>query len=271
MHVDKSGQMLYDAQEWRIRNAVAYFMGPDGLSLQPDPEEPIYRALCPHAYAGKDKQARPIYWEKTGLIRVPKLLKHLTPQKLVKRHVRSMELLTYRMKRNAKEVVEGYLTSECKLDKKASTLIVDYATPDFLKQVVVMDLAGMSYAPDSKGIAVFRSCMKIDQFFYPERLGTAFIINAPWLFTGVWAVVRHFLDARTQRKFRILGSSYHKELRKEIDEANLLQCYGGKLEAPDSFIVRDDKQKGEILRDFTESQRTTAASSPPEAGSWGPY
>jgi len=48
-----------------------------------------------------------------------------------------------------------------------------------------------------------------------------FIINAPFIFTGVWAVVKPWLDARTKEKIKIIGSGYKKELLKNIDENNL--------------------------------------------------
>jgi len=43
-----------------------------------------------------------------------------------------------------------------------------------------------------------------------------FIINAPMLFTGVWAIVKMWIDEKTREKIHILGSSYKKELLKHI-------------------------------------------------------
>jgi len=264
LNVQKASRMLIDAQGWRIKNAVKVFMAASteltSAEYPPaDPEEEVYRALCPHAVIGKCKENRPIYWEKTGLIRVHKLLHHLTPKKLVKRHVRHMEYLTHLMRKNAASQVKGIIRNKCGIaDEQIASLIVALATPDYLKQVVVMDLEGLSYAPDSQGISIFRSCMKIDQNFYPERLGVCFIINAPWLFTGVWAMVRHFLDPKTQRKFRIIGTSYQDELKKVIDADNILECYGGNLKAPGTFTVYNEKEKAEILSSFAESKGSLA-------------
>jgi len=261
MNVQKASRMLIDAQGWRIKNAVKVFMAAsmDVSSAEYPPvdaEEEVYRALCPHAVIGKCKQHRPIYWEKTGLIRVNKLLQHLTPKKLVKRHVRHMEYLTHLMRKNAAAQVKGIIHKKCGIaDEQIVSIIVAMASPDYLKQVVVMDLEGLSYAPDSQGISIFRSCMKIDQNFYPERLGVCFIINAPWLFTGVWAMVRHFLDPKTQQKFRIIGSGYKDELSKAIDADNILECYGGTLKAPGKFTVYGEKEKTEILSAFTKSKK----------------
>jgi hypothetical protein len=35
-----------------------------------------------------------------------------------------------------------------------------------------------------------------------------FIVNAPMLFTGVWAVVKGFLDQRTRDKIKIMGGKF---------------------------------------------------------------
>lgn len=44
--------------------------------------------------------------------------------------------------------------------------------------------------------------MMIDtiQNFYPERLGAAYVVNAPTVFKVAWAVVRPWLDNRTTSK-----------------------------------------------------------------------
>lgn len=55
-----------------------------------------------------------------------------------------------------------------------------------------------------------------------------FIVNAPLLFTGVWAVVKGFLDERTRNKIKIIGSKYHKEILELVDVENLPDFLGGK-------------------------------------------
>ncbi|GAB5361833.1 hypothetical protein AAMO2058_000746600 [Amorphochlora amoebiformis] len=247
----KAGKMLATCLEWRRQNIVKYFLK-DELTIREDPEEIIYRALCPHATVGFTKTGLPIFWERTGLVRVPELVKYVDSQTLLRRHVRHMELCTTRMKKSARRLSMRHLEEEVKLPAKAADLIVEYTNPDFLKQVVVCDLAGMSFAPDSTGMSIFRSVSKIDQNFYPERLSVCFFINAPWIFTGVWAVVKHFLDPVTQQKIRILGSGYQEALIEVIGEENVLKCYGGKLEEPDSFRVRSEEEKTKLLAPFKE-------------------
>lgn len=55
-----------------------------------------------------------------------------------------------------------------------------------------------------------------------------FIINAPMLFSGVWAIVKPWLDDKTKAKIKILGSGYKKTLLEYVDEENLPDFLGGK-------------------------------------------
>ena len=49
---------------------------------------------------------------------------------------------------------------------------------------------------------------KIGSDYYPEVMGNLFITNAPWLFRGVWTLVKAFLDERTTAKIKLVGSDY---------------------------------------------------------------
>ena len=54
------------------------------------------------------------------------------------------------------------------------------------------------------------------------------IVNAPTLFTGIWAIVKNFLDERTRAKIQIIGSKYKDKLLALIDEDQLHVSLGGK-------------------------------------------
>ena len=43
-----------------------------------------------------------------------------------------------------------------------------------------------------------------------------FIINASMLFTGIWAIIKMWIDEKTKSKIKILGSSYMNELLEYI-------------------------------------------------------
>ena len=43
-----------------------------------------------------------------------------------------------------------------------------------------------------------------------------FIVNAPFLFTGIWAIVKMWIDDKTKEKIKILGGSYKKDILKFV-------------------------------------------------------
>ena len=53
---------------------------------------------------------------------------------------------------------------------------------------------------------------KVAQENYPEILGKMFIINAPMLFSGVWAVIKPWIDEKTRNKITIIGSGFKEKL-----------------------------------------------------------
>ncbi|KIK53132.1 hypothetical protein GYMLUDRAFT_250563 [Collybiopsis luxurians FD-317 M1] len=67
----------------------------------------------------------------------------------------------------------------------------------------------------------------IDQDRYPECMGKFYIINAPWLFSGVWTVIKPWLDKVTVAKIVILGKDYKDMLLAQIPKENLPKELGG--------------------------------------------
>jgi hypothetical protein len=58
-------------------------------------------------------------------------------------------------------------------------------------------------------------------------MGQTFIVNAPMLFSGVWAVIKGFLDEKTRAKITIKGGSYQTDLLALVDKDNLPEFLGG--------------------------------------------
>ena len=53
------------------------------------------------------------------------------------------------------------------------------------------------------------------------------ISNAPIIFTGVYAIVKVWINEKTRKKINIVGGSFKKELLKDIDEDKLPTFLGG--------------------------------------------
>ena len=94
----------------------------------------------------------------------------------------------------------------------------------------IMDLKGVGISKVSSVYGYVRSASAISQDHYPERLGKLYLINAPWGFSGVWSVVKGFLDPVTVNKIHILGGGYHSELLGQIPSENLPKQFGGTCE-----------------------------------------
>ncbi|GAQ80813.1 Sec14p-like phosphatidylinositol transfer family protein [Klebsormidium nitens] len=84
------------------------------------------------------------------------------------------------------------------------------AMPPGVEQWVwIMDLQGYSRA-NSPPLSVSYATMKILADHYPERLKTAFIVDAPSIFSFLWKALASFIDPVTKEKVKFV---YSKDLR----------------------------------------------------------
>lgn len=174
-----------------------------------DPLESFYSDNCPHAFHGFDKEGRPIYWERTGKIsrNFSVVKKKCSMDVLLTKHVRAQEIQSLRR---------------------------DYASKKFNKiidkVVVVLDLTDLNMSPDFMGIQYVRKMFSMDQNYYPERLQSIFIINAPWFFPAIYGLVSPWLDPVTVSKIKILSTDFIDTMKEEIDESQIPTELGGKME-----------------------------------------
>ena len=86
----------------------------------------------------------------------------------------------------------------------------------------IRNLAGMSisqFAGVTKATA--SKLLKLSSDNYPELLKKAVMINAPWVFTTVWAILKLFLAQRTIDNVSILGSNYSTVLEELTDLSSM--------------------------------------------------
>jgi hypothetical protein len=96
-----------------------------------------------------------------------------------------------------------------------------------------LDLKGISISAAAQVLSYVREASFIGQNQYPERMGKFYLINAPFGFSTAFRLFKPFLDPVTVSKIFILGSSYKKELLKQIPEENLPVKFGGTSEVSD--------------------------------------
>ena len=77
-------------------------------------------------------------------------------------------------------------------------------------------------------------------------MGALFIINAPWIFQPLWAMIKPWLDPVTKAKFHVLGSNFLPKLLEYIDEDQIPSSLGGKCKCAEHCIY---PLKPELLDD----------------------
>lgn len=58
-------------------------------------------------------------------------------------------------------------------------------------------------------------------------MGKTFVVKAPMVFTGVWVLIKAWLDEKIRRKIVILGSNFLDSLLEVIDEDQIPSFLGG--------------------------------------------
>lgn len=104
----------------------------------------------------------------------------------------------------------------------------------------IMDLKGVGISKASSAYGYIQAASVVSQNHYPERLGKLYIINAPWGFSGIFSMVKRFLDPVTVEKIHVLGSGYEKELLGQIPKENLPKQFGGGCSCPGGCEFSDD-------------------------------
>ncbi len=139
------------------------------------------------------------------MFQLPVLLEGVGEEGLLRRRIFHQELMARKMRAKTQEL--GHPVTQ---------------------QVWVLDARNLSLKPSGDGPKLFRETTKMDSTYYPERLGYMLIVNAPWIFKPLWAMIKPWIDPNTVSKIRIFGyNDYQEELKKLIDVKDIPKEYGG--------------------------------------------
>ncbi|CAF4058250.1 unnamed protein product [Rotaria sordida] len=203
--------------QWRIDNKVDSILEHAPTLSQVD----LVRRVLPNALHGYTKAHRPLYIEKSGLIRVNKILNTFTQEELIQCHIYWLEANCQRARERSQQ-----------LGKHVET----FAT--------ILDLRGCKWNI-RKILHLYKQCLYIDQNYYPERLGQLFFVNPPAIFPALWDIVKHWFDPVTKTKIIVVkkGSGTSTLLLQHIDSDQLPHEYGGSCNscptAPNCIPVYD--------------------------------
>lgn len=199
-NVTLAADLYCGIMKWRAENHL------DTILDTPDPHEEFFQLAMPHRFHGHGREGQPVYLERTGPIscRMYDYLKLVTEEELVMRHVRWQEVCADRFR----------LAS------------IHFGKP-VSKVIIIFDMTGTSMSVNPGALRIFKNVLAIDSNYYPERLERLFLINANWMFRGIWAMVSPWLDDATRKKIEILGTDYKPRLLELIAPDQLPVEYGG--------------------------------------------
>jgi hypothetical protein len=208
----KAKEMLLNAEAWRKETNV------DDLVHNFDfKERAEVNKYYPQYYHKMDKDGRPIYIEKLGLLDFKALYAATTPERLIQRLV-----VEY----------EKFLTDRLPACSAACGHPVETSC-------TILDLGGVSLTNFYRVKEYISQAAAIGQDRYPETMGKFYIINAPWGFATVWSFIKPWLDEVTVAKISVLGSSYKDELLKQIPLDNLPKEFCGSCECAAGCSLSD--------------------------------
>ncbi|CAM8915606.1 unnamed protein product [Rhodiola kirilowii] len=172
-------------------------------------------------YHGIDKDGRPVYIERLGMVDANKLMEVTTFDRYVKYHVREFE-----------KTFHGKFPA-CSIAERRH---IDQST-------TIFDVQGVGIKQFSKAAReLIQIIQKIDSDNYPETLNRMFIINAGSGFRLLWNSVKGFLDPNTAAKINVLGNKYQSKLLEMIDASELPDFLGGTCTCSDQGgCMRSDK------------------------------
>ncbi|KAF8093179.1 hypothetical protein N665_0389s0040 [Sinapis alba] len=214
--IEKAKQMWADMLNWRKDYGADTIM--EDFDFEEIDEVVKY---YPQGYHGVDKEGRPVYIERLGLVDATKLMKVTTIDRYVKYHVKEFEK-TFKVKFPA-----------CSIAAKRH---IDQST-------TILDVQGVGPSSFNKAAKdLLQRIQKIDNDIYPETLNQLYIMNAGIVFRSMWKAVKPFLPPKTTAKIHLLSSKEKSKLLEIIDANELPEFLGGKCTCADKGgCMRSDK------------------------------
>ncbi|WOK95238.1 hypothetical protein Cni_G03945 [Canna indica] len=189
--IPKAHKMLVDCLNWRVQNLI------DDILAKPITPDDLYRAIRESqliGLSGYTKDGHPVFAIGVGLS-------------------------TYN-----KASVNYYVQSHIQMNEYRDRIILPAATKKYGRHistcVKVLDMTGLKLSALSQ-IKLLTIISTVDDLNYPEKTETYYIVNAPYIFSACWKVVKPLLQERTRRKVQVLQGCGRDELLKIMDYASL--------------------------------------------------
>lgn len=213
--------VLKRSLDWRKERGV------DGIENRFLEKEDLFYEQWPQDFHGVSKLGHPVYYEKTATIDPSTLLENFTMEELELHHAQMQETLL-EMKRD--------------MTKKSGKLTY--------KSIVIMDMADFgSKHLSSKFSTPIKTIIHIDQYYYPETLQKLLLINCPFVFRMMWAMIKPWLHPITRSRIEILGSGYLPKLQEICEDDQIPVYLGGKCTCCENVpLEKQMKKRLECIR-----------------------
>ncbi|KAL2473129.1 Sec14p-like phosphatidylinositol transfer family protein [Forsythia ovata] len=186
-NVSDAHKMLVDCLNWRLQNDI------DNILAKPIIPVDLYRVVRDSqlvGMSGYSKEGLPVIAIGVGLS-------------------------TY-----DKASINHYVQSHIQMNEYRDRVILPSATKKFGRYIgtciKILDMTGLKFSALNQ-IKLLSVISTIDDLNYPEKTQTYYIVNAPYVFSACWKVVRPLLQERTRRKVQVLSGSGKDEFLKIMD------------------------------------------------------
>ncbi|XP_021674310.2 CRAL-TRIO domain-containing protein YKL091C isoform X2 [Hevea brasiliensis] len=123
-----------------------------------------------------------------------------------------------------KASVHYYVQSHIQINEYRDRIILPSASKKYGRPITtcvkVLDMTGLKLSALSQ-IKLLTIISTVDDLNYPEKTKTYYIVNAPYIFSACWKVVKPLLQERTRKKVQVLPGNGRDELLKIMDLTSL--------------------------------------------------
>lgn len=190
-NVPKAHKMLVDCLNWRVENDI------DNILAKPIVPTDLYRGVRDSqliGLSGDTKEGLPVFAIGAGFSTFDKASVHY------------------------------YVQSHIQINEYRDRVILPSASKKHGRHITscvkVLDMTGLKLSALSQ-IKLLTIMSTIDDLNYPEKTNTYYIVNAPYIFSACWKVVKPLLQERTRKKIQVLPGCGRDELLKIMDYASL--------------------------------------------------
>jgi hypothetical protein len=127
-----------------------------------------------------------------------------------------------------RSIILEQLSEEVERKKLQEYKLQDTTYGTLVYSCVIRDLKGVGFEHlGLKGREIISAVIQVASNNYPELMRRCFIINAPFIFTGVWYFIQGLLAAKSVQKIMVLGAEYTSFIEPEIPKESLPEFLGG--------------------------------------------